>query len=96
MNKKILVLYCNSYNFTDDRTGQIKEGVSFRYIFSDDLAPVVNSNGSKGYTIQKASLPLSSAPAFISVPGVYVCAMDIKDKGGQVTLVPVAVTYIGD
>ena len=96
MNKKILVLYCNSYNFTDDRTGQIKEGVSFRYILSDELAPVVNSNGSKGYTIQKASLPLSFASAFVSVPGVYDCVMDVRDKGGQVTLVPASVTYIGD
>lgn len=96
MNKKILVLYCNSYNFTDDRTGQIKEGVSFRYIVSDDLAPINNPNGSKGYTIQKASLPLSFAPAFSSVPGVYDCMFDMKDKGGQVTLVPVSVTYIGD
>lgn len=96
MNKKLIVLYCNSYNFTDERTGELRDGVSYRYILADNLAPANNQNGSKGYSVLKGNLPLSELGSFKAVPGLYDATLDIREKNGSTVLVPVALNFVSE
>lgn len=93
MNKAI-ILNEFQWKLVDDRTGQERSGISFYYILSDSLKPVTNSNGSLGYSVAKASVPIDLAPKFIAVPGIYDIDLQAAISGGKPYLKVASVDFV--
>lgn len=68
---RAIVVFANAWSMTDDKTGQDREGVTLEYLMAENLDPVINEDGSKGYKHVKESIPLSKLPKVQAIPGVY-------------------------
>ncbi len=73
---KGIILHVKTYDF--DKDGKNVKGTSVQYITSDNLDPVDNPEGSKGYMPIKESLPYNSFSSFPIVPGIYELEYNVK------------------
>lgn len=73
-----IVTYAKAWSMVDDKTGELKQGVSVEYILANSLDNCVNEDGSKGYQHSKESVNLDKAPKFTQVPGLYKMLYDFK------------------
>lgn len=48
MKQQIILLYAGQYQIVEEKTGEIKSGVTMNYYFNVDLVAEDNTNGSKG------------------------------------------------
>lgn len=71
MRRQIIVLFANQYRVVDEKTGEVKTGVSCNYYFNTDLAAEDNVNGSKGTRPAKASLDFKLMAKILKAPAVY-------------------------
>lgn len=76
MKQNIIVLSVNPYRMNDN--GRTNEGVSIRYLPTDALAPVVNSDFSLGTRPAKDNLPYSFKDLFVTAPGLYEADLALK------------------
>jgi hypothetical protein len=75
--QQYLVLSAQTYRIEDEKTKQVNEGVSIRYIPDDNLDPTkderqsANGNYLFGKKVAKASLPVGYIEKFQYLPGLY-------------------------
>lgn len=75
---KAIVTFAKSWSLIDEKTGEIKQGVSVEYILTESLKDCTNDDGSKGYQHSKESVNLDKSPKFVQVPGLYNMLYDFK------------------
>ena len=87
MKQYVVIISANQYQFTDEKTGELNEGTTVRYLITHDMAPVEDAkSGSKGYKPGKATMPYNFLENFkdAPIPGIYeasfVCNVDAKGK----------------
>lgn len=68
---QIIMLFANQYRVVDEKTGEVKTGVSCNYYFNTNLSAEDNVNGSKGTRPAKASLNVQLMPKILKAPAVY-------------------------
>ena len=78
MKQNCIVVFANPYSFTDERTGDVRKGVSVQYLLTDTLKPVQNDDNSRGTRISKSSIDFEKAPHIQAVPGIYECEFGMK------------------
>ena len=98
-----ILLYVNPYRIVNEKSGEVSEGVSLRYIPAEDLKPVESEEGrqDRGYKLIQDNIPISKYPKIKGVPGMYDFTLKMKaiensDKKtiGQLKLIDI--DYIGD
>ena len=55
MKQQIILLYAGQYQILEEKTGEIKSGVTMNYYFNVDLVAEDNTNGTKGTRPAKSS-----------------------------------------
>lgn len=85
MKRKIIVLYAKPYCVTDEKTGEINEGISVSYYSGETLEPL-KCDGSVGKRPSKASLPLELLDKVSVAPAMYEghFDFDVDSKGKEV------------
>lgn len=71
MEQKALVFYTKPWQMTDERTGELRVGITIEYIMAEHMKPVSNEDGSQGYGYCKESLATDKLPKIKEVPGYY-------------------------
>lgn len=66
-----IILSANSWKMEDEKSGQIREGISVQYILTDNLKPNIEENGLLGYKIAQETIPVSHYADLEKVPGIY-------------------------
>lgn len=95
MKQTIIVLSVNPYSMNDN--GRITEGVSMRYLTTDNMNAVVNEDKSLGTRPAKANLPYSWKDLFISAPALYDADMVLKvGSDGKPVMSIAHIDYIGN
>lgn len=91
-----IITYSKPWNMTDDRTGQMKQGVSIEYLACDKLTPVINDDGSRGVRHCKESISTELLTKIIAVPGMYKLDWGMKPGSkGKMEVKLVDIEYVG-
>lgn len=86
---KILVLALNQYGFTDEKTGEVKEGATIEYLTTDFTNTSSDFGTKKGYFSLKQSLDKEIAKQITNVPGVYEVELSMRsgsDRKAQLVM----------
>lgn len=86
---KILVLALNQYGFTDEKTGEVKEGATIEYLTTDFTESSSDFGTKKGYFSLKQSLDKEIAKQVTVVPGVYEVELSMRsgsDRKAQLVM----------
>lgn len=83
MNEVITLLFANSWEMVDEKTGEKREGVTLEYVLGDSLKPTLNSDGSKGLRHIKESLPIACINMVQAVPAVYLASYGMSVVKGK-------------
>lgn len=78
MKQKIILLFANSWNMTDEDTGEIREGMSLYYFVNWELCSEQNRDGSFGSQPAKSSAPIEVLEKIRSAPAVYEATFVLK------------------
>lgn len=78
MKQKIILLYANPYSITDEKTGEIKKGITCNYYFNTSLSSMRNEDGSVGQRPAKCSVPYTCQPKMSFAPAIYDAEFDMK------------------
>jgi hypothetical protein len=70
MKEKCIVLNASKYSFVNKESGELREGVTFGYLITENLESCGNGEH-KGYKIAKGSFPLKDWTKFKEVPAYY-------------------------
>lgn len=88
LSQEVIILYAGYYSVQDDKTGEIKQGVSVSYYFNTSLDVIDNVNGSVGTRPAKCTVSPDLLPKFVKAPALYnaefVMTVDSKGKPGLV------------
>ena len=68
---RAIVTYANTWDMTDEKTGQRRQGISLEYLMSDTMNRIENDDGSKGYKHCKESVPVECSKNIKEVPAMY-------------------------
>lgn len=71
MKQPIILLYASQYRIQDEKTGEIKEGITANYYFNTRLEVVGNANGSVGTRPAKGSIPIDCFRKIVKAPAIY-------------------------
>lgn len=71
MKQQIILLFASTYSVTDEKTGEIKTGVTCNYYFNTNLDSVDNANGSVGTRPAKGSMLLDLMRKIVKAPALY-------------------------
>ncbi|SUY63366.1 Uncharacterised protein [[Clostridium] symbiosum] len=71
MKQQIILLYAGQYQIVEEKTGEIKSGVTMNYYFNVDLVAEDNTNGSKGTRPAKSSADYDLMNKVVKAPGLY-------------------------
>lgn len=71
MKQKIILLFANPWELTDEDTGEIREGVSCYYYINWELSSEQNRDGSFGSQPAKSTAPIDVLQKIKSAPAVY-------------------------
>ena len=82
MNQKCILIQASPYSFPDEKTGEIREGISLTYIMTASLTPAKEGH-LKGYKVCKESIPLNAVEQIKEVPGIYNFAHRIESVRGK-------------
>jgi len=95
MTKTVFVLSVSAYSFTDEATKRLNEGITVRYIITEDLSPIEDSEKRiKGYKPAKATMPISDYGKFTVVPAYYEATLDVSvDAAGAARVNPKEFTF---
>ena len=77
IKQNVIVLSVNRYQMVDQSTGDVNEGTTVRFLYSDNLNPVQEPDV-KGHRPGKASLPYNDFERFPEAPALYSCDLTIK------------------
>lgn len=67
---KGIVFFATPWNMLDD-AGTERRGVVIEYLMTDNITPVVNKDGSRGFRHCKESLSIDKLSKIKEVPGIY-------------------------
>lgn len=94
MRQRIILLFANAYQMTDD-TGKRLEGVTCNYYFNTDLSAVDNVNGSVGTRPAKGNMPYETFLKVRKAPALYDAEFELSvDKDGKPILKIIDVEFI--
>lgn len=94
MNINCIVLCVNPYSFNDEKTNELREGVSVKYLLTDNLSPTEEMDGSRGYKVAKSSFGMEVMKAIKEVPAVYSVEFSNKlDSQGRITQKAISLQY---
>ncbi len=97
MDTQIILLYAAQYEIADEKTGEIKRGVTCNYYFNSDLHAQDNTNGSKGTRPAKGSLDYMLMGKIKSAPALYDAKFEMNvGSDGKPVLKIVDLDYVGD
>ena len=97
MEKEIILLYAAQYEMTDERTGEIKRGVTCNYYFNTELHAEDNANGSKGTRPAKGSVDFYLMGKIKSAPALYNAHFDMSIGSDMKPVLKIVdLDYIGD
>lgn len=71
MKQQIILLYAGQYQILEEKTGEIKSGVTMNYYFNVDLVAEDNTNGTKGTRPAKSSADYDLMNKVVKAPGLY-------------------------
>lgn len=71
MLMEIILLYAATYTIVDEKTGEVKKGVTCNYYFNTNLDAVDNSNGSVGTRPAKGSMDYDVFAKIYKAPALY-------------------------
>lgn len=71
MKMNIILLYAGAYRIPDEKTGEIKEGVTCNYYFNTNLDAIDNTNGTVGTRPAKGSMDVSLMRKIVKAPALY-------------------------
>jgi hypothetical protein len=80
LKQKWILLYANPYRVESEKTGEVNEGVSLRFLTAEDLSPVENGT-ERGIKTGKDSVPLEKKAKIKNVPGIYEFTLTMKIAG---------------
>lgn len=93
---KGIIIYTRPWNMEDEKTGEVRDGISVEYLLAENLNPVVNDDGSKGVRHCKDSISLDKADSIKQVPGLYNLNFGFKPGArGKVTIKLDDIKYLG-
>lgn len=78
IKQTVIVLSVSRYQMTNETTGEINEGTTVRFIYSDNMVPSTQDDNLKGYRPGKASLPYADYEKFPEAPALYNCDVTLK------------------
>jgi len=81
---QLIVLFALPYKITDEKTGQINEGLQLIVHPSGDLSPTEENNGYavvKGSRPMKVNLPFTETKNIVNVPALYEADLKMQAKG---------------
>ena len=83
LTQEVIVLYAGYYSVTDEKTGEVKEGVSVSYYLGASLNAIDNVNGTVGLRPAGCTVAPSILPKFKKAPALYNAelAMTVDSKG---------------
>ena len=90
-----IITYANSWSMVDENTGKERKGISIEYLMTEDLDPVENDDGSKGYKHCKESIPISCMDRIKQVPGVYDLCYELGIIKGKPFMKLNSISYVG-
>lgn len=84
MKKKIILFYAKPYCVTDEKTGEVNEGISVSYYGTDCFDPV-SCDGAVGRRASKASLSLELREKIPVAPAIYegIFEFEVDSKGKE-------------
>lgn len=68
---KCLLTFANAWEMIDKATGELRSGLTIEYLMTQNMKPVVNDDGSKGYRHARETLGLDKLSKIKDVPGYY-------------------------
>ncbi len=96
MKETIILLGAKPWSMTDEKTGQIREGISLHYVMSDNLKDFVDTqNQMRGYQPVKQSISMSEQDKLKEVPGIYSGDFSLKSTQGKTILALNHLEFIG-
>lgn len=97
MKMEIILLYAAEYRLPDERTGEIKEGVTCNYYFNVDLHAEDKTNGAKGTRPAKGAISAEVMKKIVSAPGLYEAEFEMNvGSDGKPVLKIIDLDYIAD
>lgn len=97
MKQKVIILFANQYEMTDEKTGERKNGTSIMYIFNTDLECMDNSDGSKGMRSAKSSSDYMLMHKVRRAPAMYEAEFSMKiGSDGKPVLKIEDLEYVAD
>ncbi len=97
MKSNCILLKSSPYRIVDDKTGEVNEGVSLRYIPFENLNPVQDelNPDNKGTETVKVSVPYSQLKNIKEVPALYSFTFKMTvDKDRKQVVKPVALEFL--
>lgn len=84
LTQEVIVLYAGYYSIQDEKTGEVKEGVSVSYYLSASLNAIENVNGTVGLRPAKCTVSPDVLPKIKKAPALYnaefIMTVDSKGK----------------
>jgi hypothetical protein len=79
LTQRVFVLGARSYSFNDEKTGNLVEGASVKFVDGNKS----QARGATGLDVMEAALSKEALPALQQAPGVYdlECALRPAQKG---------------
>ena len=99
----MLFLSAQTYRIVNESTGEVtNEGISLRYIPSDNLEPAIDETAanrgqvSKGHKVAKVSLPIAKLNKCHNFPAFYNASMKFSVVGDKQQIQITDIDYLGD
>lgn len=78
IKQTVIVLSVSRYQILTESTGEVNEGTTVRFIYSDNMGPSTQDDNLKGYRPGKASLAYADFEKFPEAPALYSCDVTLK------------------
>lgn len=93
---KAIVLFANPWRMQDEKTGQMREGITVEYVMADNLSPVTNEDGSVGHRVVRESMNINNAPQIIKVPGIYEMTYGFNIRKGKPVMKLMGMQFVSE
>ena len=102
MKQRCLVLSASTYQITDEKTGEVNQGLTVFYLPTDSLAKqvdeVARSRGQMGYGLQpsKVTLPIDKKLKVVHAPALYDLTFQMVTRQLKTQIQPVDLDYVAE